>query len=164
MIYSSNFTLSSMFPFQNAWPIKRKAVYNVYFSTFPYIHLFPCGMWKSDWITTCTFFKSTSLILVNLRLLQAVRSVGSSGKFYQLPPDKKNTVNMQEFFHQTMYLTVNWIGKSRFLVNSWKTWNIKKSILNQNLLIKIHSTKKDPFNSSFAKSVFGFCVWLVILI
>ena len=43
-----------------------------------------------------------SLILVNLRLLQAVRSVGSSGKFYQLPPDKKNTVNIQEFFHQTM--------------------------------------------------------------
>ena len=27
MIDSNNFTLSSMFSFQNAWPIKRKAVY-----------------------------------------------------------------------------------------------------------------------------------------
>ena len=34
MIDSNNFTLSSMFSFQNAWPIKRKVAYNVYFSTF----------------------------------------------------------------------------------------------------------------------------------
>ena len=36
---SNNFTLSSMFSFQNAWPEKEKLVS---LSAFPYIHSFPC--------------------------------------------------------------------------------------------------------------------------
>ena len=49
-IDSNNFTLSSMFSFQNAWPIKKKSC--VYFSTFPYIHSFPCGMYELGQIIT----------------------------------------------------------------------------------------------------------------
>ena len=50
--------------FQNAWPIKRKAVI---LSTFPYIHSFPCGMWELDQIPTRVSFKNTSsIILVHL--------------------------------------------------------------------------------------------------
>ena len=65
-IDSNNFTLSSMLFPKCMAHIERKAVYT-YFSTFPHIHSFSCGMWESDWITTCVFFESTSLILVNLR-------------------------------------------------------------------------------------------------
>ena len=36
-IDSNNFTLSSMFPFQNVWPVKRKAVYT-YSSTCNYYY------------------------------------------------------------------------------------------------------------------------------
>ena len=65
-IDSNNFTLFSMFSFQNAWPLKKKSC--AYCSTFPYIHSFPCGMYFKS-----VFFKSTSFILVNL---QAVASGG----------------------------------------------------------------------------------------
>ena len=86
----NNFTLSSMFSFQNACPIKRKAVYTFIFhksyrtpnptifngrlwfwfsirfmkwhpSTFPYIHSFP---W-SDWITTCASYQLCTFHLVS---------------------------------------------------------------------------------------------------
>ena len=38
------------------------------------------------------FFLKQLTITLTFKQLQAVRSVASSGKFYQLPPDKKNTV------------------------------------------------------------------------
>ena len=37
MFDSNNFTLSSMFSFQNAWPIKRKAVYTL---SLVHFHMF----------------------------------------------------------------------------------------------------------------------------
>ena len=78
MFDSNHFTLSSMFSFQNAGPLNRKAVYTgtlVLFSICTFIYL-----WELDRITTQT----TSQILVNF---QAV----AGGKFYRLPPDKENT-------------------------------------------------------------------------
>ena len=56
---SNTFTLSSVFSFQNAWPIKRKAVYTlVLFHIF--IHfLVRIGL---DRITTCLFCKTIYLI------------------------------------------------------------------------------------------------------
>ena len=42
MFDSNNFTKSSMFSFQNAWPIKRKSVYTlVLFHIYIYMY-FPC--------------------------------------------------------------------------------------------------------------------------
>ena len=52
-----------MFSFQNAWPIKIKAVYTLVL--FHIIHSFP---WLAL-ITTCVFFKTTYFILVNLQLV-----------------------------------------------------------------------------------------------
>ena len=76
---SNNFTvLNVLFPKCMA---HKKESY-VYFSTSPYIHSFPCGMWELDQITTCVFFTSTSSILVHL---QTVAS-GGTCKFYWLPP------------------------------------------------------------------------------
>ena len=63
----------------------------LYLRTFPYVHSFP---W-SDRITTCFFFKTTYLILVNLQAVKAVRSVASDSNFYQLPPDKEDTAGLQ---------------------------------------------------------------------
>ena len=55
-----------------------------------------------DRITTCVFFKSTSLILVNLK----VRSVTSGCTFYQLPLDKENTVGIISCFFLLILLSL----------------------------------------------------------
>ena len=76
MFDSNNFTLSSMHSFQNAWPIKRKAVYTlVLFHIF--IHLLV--RIRLDHNPLAYFL---TLLFVNL---QAVRGITSGGKFYQLP-------------------------------------------------------------------------------
>ena len=60
----------------------------VYFSTFPYIFIhFLC---ENPIRSQLSFVK---IFLVNLQAVQAVRSVASGGKFYQLLPDKENTEN-----------------------------------------------------------------------
>ena len=75
-----------MFSLQNAWPIKRKAVYTlVLFHTY-----FLCENRIGSQLTYFLkqFFK---LFLVNLQAVAAVRSVASGGEFCRLPPNKENT-------------------------------------------------------------------------
>ena len=63
---SNTFTLFAMLSFQNAWPINRKAVYTlVHFHTFT--HLYLDRIRSQLEITTCLFFITTYLILVNLQ-------------------------------------------------------------------------------------------------
>ena len=61
-------------PFPKCVAHKKESCVNLIL--FHIIHLFLCGMWESDRITTCIFFRSTSLILVNFRLLQTVNFTG----------------------------------------------------------------------------------------
>ena len=61
----SNNVLNALFPKYVAHKMKSC----LYLSTSPYIHSFSCGMFKLDKITTCVFFKSTSLILVNFQVI-----------------------------------------------------------------------------------------------
>ena len=70
-----------MLSFQNAWPIKRKAVY-----TLVHFHIFIHYLDQIGSHATCVFFNTTYLTLVTFKWLQVVRSVASDGKFYQLPP------------------------------------------------------------------------------
>ena len=72
---SNNFTLTSTFSFQNAWPIKRKAVY-----TLVIFHILIHFLLRIK--------KDHNL---PIKRLQAVRSVASGGKFYCLRPDRENT-------------------------------------------------------------------------
>ena len=57
MFDSNNFTLSSMFSFQNAWPIKRKAVYTFSLVHFHMFIQFPVRI-GSDHNLHCIFFKN----------------------------------------------------------------------------------------------------------
>ena len=73
--------------FSNKVPRDNSCVITCIFSFFSLIFL-----WGWDWITTSVFFLKQLTITLTFKQLQAVRSVASSGKFYQLPPDKENTV------------------------------------------------------------------------
>ena len=67
MIDSNNFTLSSMFSFQNAWPIKRKPEYTLLlFHIFSHF-LGACENWTGPQLAN--FLKVLSLILVNLQAM-----------------------------------------------------------------------------------------------
>ena len=60
MFDPNNFTLYLLFSFQNAWPVKRKAVYTL---VLFYIYY---SFSSLDGNTTCVRFKTTYFILVNL--------------------------------------------------------------------------------------------------
>ena len=78
-----------MFSFQNAWPIKRKAVYTLVL-TFPYMFIhFPFDNRIGSQLPFLRFifFK----IFETFKWLLVVRSVASGGKVYRLPSDKENT-------------------------------------------------------------------------
>ena len=61
---SNNFTSVSNVLFPKCVAHKKKSC--VYVITFLYIHSFPCEN-SLDWITTCEFFKTMNLILVNFQ-------------------------------------------------------------------------------------------------
>ena len=88
-----------MFSFQNAWPIKIKAVYTLVL--FHIIHSFP---WVAL-ITTCVFFKTTYFILVNLQLVAGGKKHCSAGKFYWLLPDKETTTNPKSLWVNNVKMT-----------------------------------------------------------
>ena len=81
--------LSQMASFKNDFLCSLKKNSCIYFSTFPYIHSFPCENRIGSQLVYY-FFKTIYLISANLQVVGG-KSVASGGKFYQLPPDKENT-------------------------------------------------------------------------
>jgi len=61
--------MNQRWTFLGAWGVVEfiPSFKDLFYANQPSIHPFPCGMWESDRITTCVFFKNTSLILVNLQ-------------------------------------------------------------------------------------------------
>ena len=85
---SNNFTLSSMISFQNAWPIKRKAVYTL-LCLLQYLFIFLVRIRLGHNF----LFQKSTFLLVNLQAVAGGRKFcfSSGVKFYHLPPDKENT-------------------------------------------------------------------------
>ena len=81
--------LSQMASFKNDFLCSLKKNSCIYFSTFPYIHSFPCENRIGSQLVYY-FFKTIYLILANLQVVGG-KSVASGGKFYRLPHDKENT-------------------------------------------------------------------------
>ena len=80
--------MSSMLSFQNAWPIKREAVYTlVHFHIFIY-YLNRIGS------QLAYFFNKTYSMLVNLQAISGGKKCCFDRKFYRLPPDEENTVEV----------------------------------------------------------------------
>ena len=103
-----------MSSFQNAWPIKIKAVYTLVL--FHIIHSFP---WLAL-ITTCVFFKTTYFILVNLQLVAGGKKYCSAGKFYWLLPDKETTTNPKSLWVNNVKMTPLQVEKKRNIQKQWR--------------------------------------------
>ena len=84
--------MSSMFSFQNVWPIKRKAVYtNVLLRTFIHFLVACENLIRSQLVCFLKYLIFNFSKLSGHCRRQEV-SVASGGKFYWLPPDEENTV------------------------------------------------------------------------
>ena len=101
-----------MSSFQNAWPIKIKAVYTLVL--FHIIHSFP---WLAL-ITTCVFFKTTYFILLNLQLVAGGKKYCSAGKFYWLLPDKETTTNPKSLWVNNVKMTPLQVEKKELYKNN----------------------------------------------
>ena len=101
-----------MFSFQNAWPIKIKAVYTlVLFHITVFIHFL---VWL--WSQLVYFLKLRSyFILVNLQLVAGGKKYCSAGKFYWSLPDKETTTNPKSLWINNVKMTPLQVEKKKEL-------------------------------------------------
>ena len=106
-----------MFSFQNAWPIKIKAVYTlVLFHITVFIHFL---VWL--WSQLVYFLKLQSyFILVNLQLVAGGKKYCSAGKFYWSLPDKETTTNPKSLWINNVKMTQLQVEKKRTIQKQWR--------------------------------------------